>query len=275
MAGGRANKVRETTFAIIAFIRGWSEPGLVGKKSLKLCFRLHGSAAKRLEVARRPELLIASGGREGRVSVPAAMVWLKPMSKFVLEVSPLVSALLIGAYLVSGAHEAPQAAALVAPGPELDTATLSGEAITEMVKQAHDAAAVESHRGDTSSLTAPVVQVAAVARTFKPAPRTAHAQRPAKPAHPAKLARKPVPQPLPPPSAVQPPPSPQQAAAPPEHGLLRRTWGSVTNFGGAVAHATRIDQAADAVAETPAAVARAGRKTWQAFTSILPDDPRR
>lgn len=209
--------------------------------------------------------------------MPAAVVWLKPMSKFVLEVSPLVSALLVGAYLVSGAHEAPQTAALVTPGPELDTATLSGEAITDMVKHAHDASVVESDRQDRSSMTAPppVVQVATVTRTFKPIPKSPHAQRSAKPAHPAKLAHTSAPQSPPPVPAVQPPPLRQQTAAAPEHGLLRRTWGSVANFGGAVAHATHIDQAADAVAETPAAVARVGRKTWQAVTSILPDDPRR
>jgi hypothetical protein len=214
------------------------------------------------------EAVVYVGFFRGVLPVSTSVVWLKPLSKFVLEVSPLVSALLIGAYLVSGAHEGRRPPATAAAIPQPDSAMLSGEAVTAMIMQAHAAVAAENREQATRAEARPaeVVQTAAaVDSPVKPAAKIAHAK--AKPATPAAKVADATP-----PSVTPPPP----AAVPPKHpGILRRTWGAVSGWSGAVAHAAKIDYAADVVAETPSAVARAGRKTWRAFTSILPDDPRR
>jgi hypothetical protein len=201
-----------------------------------------------------------------------SVIWLKPLSKFVLEVSPLVSALLIGAYLVSGAHEGQRPPATAAAISQPDSAMLSGEAVTEMIMQAHAAVAAESREQAARAEARPVEvaqPVAAAASPVKPAARVAHAKsRAATPAGKVADAQAATP--------VATTPTQTAAVVPPKrHGILRRTWGTVAGWGGTVAHATKIDYAADVVAETPSAVARAGRKTWHAFTSILPDDPRR
>ena len=213
----------------------------------------------------------------------APTIWLKPLSKFVLEVSPLISAVLVGAYLAGSVNWKPTAAETLFALPGPDSAASSGEELTSLIKAAHAAVAEKPQASKTQALqpdeiSEPSVAVAAIA-TPESRPRTtdSRAAKPTKAARPAKSATSAASVKkdaiLPPPLSLASAPQPAIAAAEPT--WLGRSWGTVAGWGEKAAKVTKLDYAVDVVADTPFAVVRVGKKTLDAVASVVVPESRR
>jgi len=187
--------------------------------------------------------------------------WFQPVSRFILEVNPIICAIAIGSYVLSGLlpiHPAATKVALARP----PAADFSGEEVTAMVQTAHAAARAaamrKTERDMASAEPAPAATPAHPHRTLAAAKeRTARVA-------PRQTAIQPVPaQPVPAQPAMAEPPAPpmQIVRAEEPRSWYGRTIDRVSGWGGTVARTTRLDDAASLAVAAPGAVMRAGVRT--------------
>jgi hypothetical protein len=192
------------------------------------------------------------------------------LSKFVLEVTPLISAILIAAYLFSGLHWNPTSAETLATLPAPEAAVNSGEELTAMINAAHAAAILYPQTRQSAAAAEPVAAAASATpepqRVAAPAPGSARmAARPPTAATTPAVAES---SPIVPAAAVA---AEAAAPAPPasEATWYGKTRGAVAGWGEKAVKVTRLDYAAGLVVDTPSAVMRAGRKTIGAVAGLI------
>jgi hypothetical protein len=207
--------------------------------------------------------LIRAKVQSERIAVFASLSWLRPLSKFVLEVNPMICAAAIGAYVLGSViaqSSAPKPLTLAAPEPF----ELSGEEITAIVQTAHSAALTGKVRpeGEPRETAEATPQAKAEEpRRAEPKNRIVERKLPARAAAPKPAPRAvetaalaaPLPAP-PPPAAI----TPDRARQ--ERSWYGRTWNAVSGWGG---------DAAEAVVATPGAVVRAGKRTFEVVTDAV------
>ncbi len=198
-----------------------------------------------------------------------SLSWLKPLSKFVLEINPMICAAAIGAYVLGSVI-----AQSSAPKPltvELDPFELSGEEITTLVKGAHTPTPTQSAKIEVEAKPSDAAQMAPAATARSEEPRKAEPKKRVvsqerKPSAKPATAQKPNPRPVETAALATPqlPPPPPVAitpdAAQEKRSWLGRTWNTVSGWSG---------DAADAVVATPGAIARAGKRTFEVVTDAV------
>jgi hypothetical protein len=190
----------------------------------------------------------------------ASLPKIERLSKFVLEVNPMICAAAIGAYVLGSViaqSSAPTPLQIALPDP----VELSGEEITAMVQTSHAGtlAATAPQKAEPQQ-AAEALPKGLEPRKAEPKKRLATTERnlPARAAAP-----KPAPRPVET-AALAPslPPPPPVAIAPvrEERSWYGRTWDTVAGWSG---------DAADLVVATPGAVVRASKRTFEVVTDAV------
>jgi hypothetical protein len=192
--------------------------------------------------------------------VSARLAWFTPLSRYVLEINPIICAVAIGGYVFAGAlQQRPPSIDLVISA--LAPASYSGEEVTAMVQTTHAAALAAAKERAAAEQRQTAAETAPAATEPKRKPLAAFA----KPAGRLKPAGQPlVPQASETVVAAAVPPSAPISILPEAATEARtwygRGWDAVSGLTGAVARTTRLEDAAGLAAATPGAVARVGKR---------------